>query len=141
MHFLFLFVILGVATFSTALRQQAVAVKGKLLCGNAAARNVRVKLWDEDSGPDPDDLLAQGYTDEQGMFMLKGDTAELTNIDPVFKVYHDCDDNLKLGQRKIKFKIPSSYVSEGKTAKKEFDIGVLNLETIFMGEEREMIPS
>ncbi|VBB33997.1 unnamed protein product, partial [Acanthocheilonema viteae] len=41
MHFLFLFVILGVATFSTALRQQAVAVKGKLLCGNAAARNVR----------------------------------------------------------------------------------------------------
>lgn len=29
--------------------------------------------------------------------MLKGDTAELTNIDPVFKVYHDCDDNLKVG--------------------------------------------
>lgn len=47
-------------------------------------------------GPDPDDLLDQGYTDEQGMFMLKGDTSELTTIDPVFKVYHDCDDNLKV---------------------------------------------
>lgn len=48
------------------------------------------------SGPDPDDLLDQGYTDAQGMFNLKGDTAELTTIDPVFKVYHDCDDGVKV---------------------------------------------
>lgn len=54
---------------------------------------MRVKLWEEDSGPDPDDLLDQGYTDGQGMFNLKGGTAELTDIDPVFKVYHDCDDS------------------------------------------------
>ncbi|VDM92342.1 unnamed protein product [Litomosoides sigmodontis] len=141
MHFWFPFLVLSFAVLSTAVRQQAVAVKGKLLCGSAAARNVRVKLWDEDSGPDPDDLLDQGYTDERGAFMLKGDTAELTNIDPTLKVYHDCDDNLKIGQRKLKFKIPSSYISEGKTAKKVFDIGVLNLETIFPGEEREMLPS
>ncbi|EFO18233.1 TTR-45 protein [Loa loa] len=141
MHFCLLLVILSIATFSTAVRQQAVAIKGKLLCGSAPARNVRVKLWDEDSGPDPDDLIAQGYTDEQGMFMLEGDTAELTTIDPVFKVYHDCNDSLKVGQRKLKFKIPSSYITEGKKAKKVFDIGVLNLETIFPDEEREMIPS
>lgn len=50
MHFWFPFVVLSFAVFSTALRQQAVAIKGKLLCGSAAARNVRVKLWDEDSG-------------------------------------------------------------------------------------------
>uniref|UniRef100_A0A915PUL4 Transthyretin-like family protein n=1 Tax=Setaria digitata TaxID=48799 RepID=A0A915PUL4_9BILA len=121
MHFYLLFFLLGVATFSLAVRQQAVSVKGKLLCGNSPARNVRVKLWEEDSGPDPDDLLAQGYTDEQGLFNLHGDTSELTGIDPV----------LKPGQRKVKFKIPSSYVTEGKVAKKIFDIGVLNLETIF----------
>uniref|UniRef100_A0A0R3RYS4 Transthyretin-like family protein n=1 Tax=Elaeophora elaphi TaxID=1147741 RepID=A0A0R3RYS4_9BILA len=132
MHFWFIFGVLSIASFAMAMRQQAVAIKGKLLCGSAPARNVRVKLWEEDSGPDPDDLLSQGYTDEQGMFNLQGDTAELTTIDPVFKVYHDCDDNLKvLGLRKLKFKIPSSYISEGKTAKKVFDIGVLNLETIF----------
>ncbi|KAM3717821.1 Transthyretin-like protein [Dirofilaria immitis] len=142
MHFFLPFIILAtVTTFSSAVRQQAVAIKGKLLCGSAPARNVRVKLWEEDSGPDPDDLLDQGYTDEQGMFMLKGDTSELTVIDPVFKVYHDCDDKLKPGQRKVKFKIPSSYISEGKTAKKIFDLGVINLETIFQDEERELIPS
>ncbi|CAG9531158.1 unnamed protein product [Cercopithifilaria johnstoni] len=141
MNFWFLLVILGIATFSTAVRHQAVGIKGKLLCGSAAARNVRVKLWDEDSGPQPDDLLAQGYTDEQGIFTLAGDTFELTSIDPVLKVYHDCNDNLKLGLRKLKFKIPTSYINEGKTVKKMFDIGVLNLETIFPDEEREMIPS
>ncbi len=31
-------------------RQQAVAVKGKLMCGTAPAVNVRVKLWEEDDG-------------------------------------------------------------------------------------------
>uniref|UniRef100_A0A915B3W5 Transthyretin-like family protein n=1 Tax=Parascaris univalens TaxID=6257 RepID=A0A915B3W5_PARUN len=132
---------LALISFCGALRQQAVAIKGKLLCGTVPARNVRVKLWEEDSGPDPDDLLDQGYTDAQGMFDLKGDTAELTTIDPVFKIYHDCDDGVKPGQRKVKFRIPSSYVSEGKVAKKTFDIGILNLETIFPGEEREILTS
>ncbi|VDK29251.1 unnamed protein product [Gongylonema pulchrum] len=96
MYVQLLVLILGQAAINLALRHQAVAIKGKLLCGTAPARNVRVKLWEEDSGPDPDDLLDQGYTDGQGMFSLKGDTAELTPIDPVFKVYHDCDDGLKV---------------------------------------------
>lgn len=42
-------------------------------------------------GPDPDDKLSEGHTDAQGMFQLQGSTHELTNIDPVCKVYHDCD--------------------------------------------------
>ena len=33
-----------------AVREQAIAVRGYLKCGDAPARNVRVKLWDEDSG-------------------------------------------------------------------------------------------
>lgn len=41
-------VILVVA--SNAMRQQAIGVKGKLLCGSNPAANVRIKLWDEDSG-------------------------------------------------------------------------------------------
>jgi len=126
---------------AAAMRQQAVAVKGKLLCGSAPAVNVRVKLWEEDSGPDPDDLLDQGYTDSTGSFMLKGDTSELTAIDPILKVYHDCDDGVKPGHRKIKFKIPSSYITEGREAKKVFDIGTINLETVFHSEERELILS
>lgn len=53
------------------------------------------------SGPDPDDLLAQGYSDGQGMFMLEGDTSELSTIDPVVKVYHDCADGNKVSLNKL----------------------------------------
>uniref|UniRef100_A0A7I4YSM8 Transthyretin-like family protein n=1 Tax=Haemonchus contortus TaxID=6289 RepID=A0A7I4YSM8_HAECO len=98
-----------------------------------------VKLWEEDSGPDPDDLLDEGKTSSAGTFTLKGSDNEITTIDPVFKIYHDCDDGIKPGQRKVKFRIPSSYISTGSTPKRTFDIGVLNLETIFPGEERDFI--
>ncbi|KAL3118234.1 hypothetical protein niasHT_004116 [Heterodera trifolii] len=120
-------------------RTQSVAVKGRLLCGTAPARNVRVKLYDEDAGVDPDDQLDAGYSDANGNFQLSGHTSELTNIDVVFKVYHDCDDGIKPGSRKLKFKIPNSYVTDSATPKKTFDIGVLNLETVFKDEERELI--
>uniref|UniRef100_A0A1I7ZBU1 Transthyretin-like family protein n=1 Tax=Steinernema glaseri TaxID=37863 RepID=A0A1I7ZBU1_9BILA len=133
-------VLLALLAVALAMRQQAIAVKGRLVCGAKPANNVRIKLWEEDSGPDPDDLLDQGYTDANGEFLLKGDTRELTNIDPVFKVYHDCDDGIMPGKRKVKFALPYSYVTAGKEPKKVFDIGVLNLETIFKKEEREMIP-
>ncbi|KAK6752261.1 hypothetical protein RB195_003591 [Necator americanus] len=122
-----------------AVRQQAVGVTGRLMCGDKPASGVKVKLWDEDDGPDPDDLLDQGVTDAQGNFKLKGSERETTDIDPVFKVYHDCDDGLKPGQRKVKFRIPSSYISAGASPKRMFNIGVLNLETIFPKEERDFI--
>ncbi|WKY10454.1 hypothetical protein Q1695_002647 [Nippostrongylus brasiliensis] len=138
MKWTILAVLVGV---SMAMRDQSIAVRGKLICGAKPASNVRIKLWEEDSGPDPDDLLDQGYTDDNGEFQLGGGTAELTPIDPVFKVYHDCDDGIKPGKRKVKFALPKSYITSGKTPKKTFDIGVLNLETIFGKEEREMIVS
>lgn len=143
--------LLGLVALTAAMRDQSIAVKvglrlqnhkkgylqGKLLCGEKPAANVRVKLWEEDTGPDPDDLLDQGYTDSNGQFHLQGGTAELTPIDPVFKVYHDCDDGIKVfkfilfsqsrhlqpGSRKVKFALPKSYITRGKTAKKTFDIG------------------
>ncbi|CAB3396481.1 unnamed protein product [Caenorhabditis bovis] len=136
-HFLLLVALIGL---TAAMRDQSIAVKGKLLCGTKPAANVRVKLWEEDTGPDPDDLLDQGYTDANGEFQLSGGTAELTPIDPIFKVYHDCDD-LKPGSRKVKFALPKSYITNGKTPKKTFDIGILNLETEFAKEERELIVS
>ncbi|PIO72139.1 Transthyretin-like family protein [Teladorsagia circumcincta] len=130
-----------------AIRQQSVAITGKLRCGAGPASGVLVKLWDEDDGPDPDDLLDQGRTAADGSFILKasqskfpsGSERELTTIDPVFKVYHDCDDGIKPGKRKVKFRIPDSYITNGPVAKRTFDIGVLNLETIFAKEERDLI--
>ncbi|GMR39255.1 hypothetical protein PMAYCL1PPCAC_09450, partial [Pristionchus mayeri] len=124
-----------------AMRDQSIAVTGKLLCGSKPASGVRVKLWEEDSGPEPDDLLDQGYTDADGAFSLKGGTAELAPIDPVFKAYHDCDDGLLPGSRKVKFGLPKSYITAGKVPNKTYDIGTINLETIFHREEREMLIS
>lgn len=109
------------------------------MCGNVPASGVKVKLWDEDDGPDPDDVLDEGFTNNDGTFLLQGSERELTNIDPVFKVYHDCDDGILPGQRKVKFRIPDKYISAGGRAQKIFEIGVLNLETIFPKEERDLL--
>ncbi|RCN32067.1 Transthyretin-like family protein [Ancylostoma caninum] len=129
-----------------ALRDQSIAVKGRFLCGSEPAAKVRVKLIDVDTGPDPDDLLSQGYTDARGDFMLSGGTAELTQIDPVLKVYHDCNDVTvggapKPGSRKVTFVLPSKYITNGKTPKKIMDIGVINLELKFQNEGRKLIVS
>ncbi|KAK6018848.1 Transthyretin-like family protein [Ostertagia ostertagi] len=147
-------ILIALFGYCLAIRQQSVAITGKLRCGAGPASGVLVKLWDEDDGPDPDDLLDQGYTAADGSFTLKarkifnflrlllpmqGSERELTTIDPVFKVYHDCDDGIKPGKRKVKFRIPNSYITNGPAAKRTFDIGVLNLETIFAKEERDLI--
>jgi hypothetical protein len=52
-------------------------------------------------GPDPDDELASGYTDSDGRFSLSGDTRELTRIDPYLKIYHDCNDGVKVCNESI----------------------------------------
>ncbi|KAF7635214.1 hypothetical protein Mgra_00005329 [Meloidogyne graminicola] len=128
-----------IVCYVNGMRQQAVAVKGILLCGNRPAAGVKVKLWDEDDGPDPDDVLDEAFTDGSGSFLLRGSTRELTNIDPVLKIYHDCDDGIMPGQRKVKLRIPSQYIISGGVARRAFDVGVLNLETIFAKEERDLI--
>ncbi|TKR57512.1 hypothetical protein L596_030766 [Steinernema carpocapsae] len=134
-----LFLLVALVGLTVAMRQQAVACKGRLVCGNKPAAGVKVKLWDEDDGPDPDDVLDEAFTDANGNFDLKGSTRELTSIDPVFKIYHDCDDGILPGQRKIKMRIPSQYITSGGIAKRAIDFGVLNLETIFPGEERDLL--
>ncbi|KHJ93261.1 Transthyretin-like family protein [Oesophagostomum dentatum] len=131
--------LLATALCCSAMRLQAVGVTGRLMCGSKPASNVRVKLWEEDEGPDPDDLLDQGYTNATGHFRLQGSERETTTIEPVFKVYHDCDDEMKPGHRKVKFYIPSSYISSGKTPKRMYDIGVVNLQTTFAKEERDYL--
>lgn len=93
--------------------RQRVIAKGRLLCGTQPASNVYVKLVDEDDGkrslryhsrlnhfcdvavgPDPDDDMADVRTNANGEFRLDGTETEVTNIDPVLKIYHDCNDGL-----------------------------------------------
>ncbi|KAL3985186.1 Transthyretin-like family protein [Acanthocheilonema viteae] len=133
-----LFSFLTIFGIINGLRLQAIRAKGQLKCGIKPAQSVKVKLWDEDDGPDPDDVLDENETDRDGSFDLEGSTRELTSIDPVLKIYHDCDDGIKPGKRKVKLRIPKKYITDGSTAKKTFDVGILNLETIFPGEERDL---
>ncbi|KAI1725565.1 transthyretin-like family domain-containing protein [Ditylenchus destructor] len=118
---------------------QSYRVRGKLLCGEAPAKDVRVKLIDDDFGPDPDDDLDSGYTDEQGIFELSGDTTELTTIDPHLKIYHDCNDGVIPCQRRWKFELPNHYITSGKHAQRTLDIGTWNLEAIMPDESHDCI--
>lgn len=96
--------------------------------------------------------MAEGTTDSNGKFQLQGYTSEFTTIDPVLKVYHDCDDgimvmeffyikndNFQPCQRKVAFIIPDEYVSNGKKPEKIFNIGVINMQIIFEKEERDCL--
>ena len=114
--------------YSEAMRQQSAGVTGRLFCGANPASNVRVKLLDKDtgksfpyyitrnqieicSGPDPDDELDAGYTDANGRFELKGDTRELSNIDPQLKIYHSCNKGINVGHSEIAVITPIFLIS------------------------------
>ncbi|KAI3412108.1 hypothetical protein GPALN_002150 [Globodera pallida] len=118
---------------------QSYRVKGRLMCADLPAANVRVKLIDDDFGPDPDDDLDSGYTDSMGNFVLAGDTTELTTIDPHLKIYHDCNDGLIPCQRRWKFELPNHYITSGKHPGKTLDIGTWNLEAKMPGESHDCI--
>jgi len=114
---------------------QRVIVHGRLLCGHEPAKNIVVKLFDKDPGPD--DLMARGKTDNEGLFFLNGTESEMGNIDPYLNIYHDCNDGLPC-QRKWKWRIPDSYINT-KNNQKMIDIGVWNLELIMRKEHRDCV--
>ncbi|CAI5456767.1 unnamed protein product [Caenorhabditis angaria] len=114
-------------------------VKGVLLCGDKPEKNVIVKLVDDDFGPDPDDDLAKGYTNENGEFELIGFTTELTTIDPHLKIYHDCNDGILPCQRRWKFELPNKYIYAKNETPKTLDIGTWNLESLLSGESRDCL--
>uniref|UniRef100_A0AC34F5T6 Transthyretin-like family protein n=1 Tax=Panagrolaimus sp. ES5 TaxID=591445 RepID=A0AC34F5T6_9BILA len=98
-----------------------------------------VKLFDDDSGIDADDLMGSTRTDSEGRFEISGHADELTPIDPKLNIYTDCNDGPKPCQRKITIKIPNGYITSGKVVKKSYDAGVIQLASSFAGEERDCI--
>ncbi|VDM79728.1 unnamed protein product [Strongylus vulgaris] len=137
------FLILLLVGFSAAFRKQGAAVKGKLFCGDKALKNAKVKLYDLDRNPgDPDDLLDEKYTDKNGEFAVTGTTRELTDIEPVLYIYHDCDDGIRLlyefvqpCQKRITLNVPKRFIHGG-TPKEWLDIGVVNVEMGFPEQDR-----
>uniref|UniRef100_A0A914UY06 Uncharacterized protein n=1 Tax=Plectus sambesii TaxID=2011161 RepID=A0A914UY06_9BILA len=140
-----LLVVIGICALVsfTEARIQSVGVRGTLMCGKQPLSNTVVKLWDEDSGPDPDDVLGCVKTDSQGRFEVQGSENEVSNIDPVLKIYTNCNDRTLWGtlakpcQRKIKMTIPDSYINSGTTVTNWFDAGVMNMELKQNDEERK----
>lgn len=57
----------------------------------------------------------------------------------ILKIYHNCNDGLTPCDRKVSFTIPDSYVASGSTPTRIFDIGTVNMEIIFEGEERDCL--
>lgn len=89
--------------------------------------------------PGIDDTIDTGKSDGQGNFVLKGETSEFTDIDPVLKIYHDCNDG-KPGQRRWVFELPKKYIRKGKSATPYIlDVGVFNLEIKPRKEDRDLI--
>ncbi|KAI6185882.1 hypothetical protein M3Y98_00072500 [Aphelenchoides besseyi] len=117
-------------------RLQGVSVRGRLICGSRPLVGVQVKIVDVDKRPDKDDLMGDVQTADDGEFHISGATREQTQIDVLMKIYHDCLDDEKPCQRKTVFRIPPQYYNNG-TFTEWFDIGTLNLEINFLGEERD----
>ncbi|ETN68862.1 trypsin Inhibitor like cysteine rich domain protein [Necator americanus] len=74
--------------------QLTLPARSCLTCGDKPAAGVTMKLWDE----------VDGLTDAKEEFILKGSERETTNVDPLLKVYHDCDDAFKERSGNIMFR-------------------------------------
>ncbi|KAH7723189.1 TTR-31 protein [Aphelenchoides avenae] len=118
---------------------QSAAVKGKLLCNGKPYFNAKLKLYDVDTFPDVDDLMAEGKSDHKGEFRLSGNETELTTIDPKLNIYHNCNDEEKECLRKIQIELPDAFVTQGPVPAKTFDAGILNLSGKFPGETRDCV--
>ncbi|MGH4034147.1 transthyretin-like family protein [Actinomycetota bacterium Odt1-20B] len=122
-------------------RTQSAGVEGVLMCEGEPAAGVMVKLYDDDGGIDPDDLMAETRTDSRGHFQLQGYTHEITTIEPNVNIYHDCNDGNTPCQRKISFMVPDKYVYDGKTPDALYNAGRIELAGKFQGESRDCIPA
>ncbi|KAK0393431.1 hypothetical protein QR680_000210 [Steinernema hermaphroditum] len=122
--------------------QQSYAVTGVLLCNGVPSVNTRVKLYDDDTGPDLDDLMDENITDTKGHFYLTGSETEFLTIDPKLNVYHDCNEaNISKERhfetdclKRFEIFLPKELVTYGNIPQNTYDVGTLKLEQKFEGE-------
>ncbi|CAI5445061.1 unnamed protein product [Caenorhabditis angaria] len=116
--------LLGVVSFVHCIGfKQSVAVKGKLICNDKPATDVRIKMYDKDVLVDT--KLDDKTSDSNGEFYLSGGDNEISSIDPRVNIYHDCDDD--------------KYISNGDKPSKVFDLGTIQLAGKWVGETRDCI--
>uniref|UniRef100_A0A0M3JXV2 Transthyretin-like family protein n=1 Tax=Anisakis simplex TaxID=6269 RepID=A0A0M3JXV2_ANISI len=84
--------------------------------------------------------LASGFTTSNGSFLLKGHEWEISNIDPVLKIFHKCNDKGIPCERIWPIALPAKYITFGsEQPSKIMDIGILNLEVVLFRESRECV--
>ncbi|KAL3086766.1 hypothetical protein niasHT_039432 [Heterodera trifolii] len=119
-------------------KTQSAGVYGALTCNGSPAGGVRVKLFDVDRWFESDDLLADGWTAQNGTFALYGSTKEATKIVPKLNIYHDCNDT-KICQRKFSIFVPLHFVNEGKIPSQFYHLGTIELSEKFPHEQRDCL--
>ncbi|MFH4983831.1 hypothetical protein AB6A40_010540, partial [Gnathostoma spinigerum] len=87
---------------------------------------------------DNDDLLDEGFTDANGEFMLNGTTRELTPIDPILQIFHDCNDGNRPCQKKVTIQLPKDYIHRGSNGR-WYELKELNMEVDFKDQERSCV--
>ncbi|KAI6228214.1 Transthyretin-like family-containing protein [Aphelenchoides besseyi] len=146
MRYFLILLVFGLAAVE-GMRKQGIAAKGRLLCGAlpAASNTTKIPLNVLQClfffGPDPNDTLEEKFVDEKGEFKLLGFTRELTDIDPVAIIWHECMDEATPCSRKVKFVIPKKYIisTDPESDDQWIDFGVINLQSTFADEKRECI--
>ncbi|KAL4001923.1 Transthyretin-like family protein [Acanthocheilonema viteae] len=118
---------------------QSTRASGTLMCNGRPASGVLIKLYDDDRGFDTDDFMGETKTDSRGNFDISGHLREMSRIDPKINIYHDCNDEFKPCQRKVSITIPDTYITAGKTPRKSYNAGTLELAGKFPGETRDCI--
>ncbi|GMR31042.1 hypothetical protein PMAYCL1PPCAC_01237, partial [Pristionchus mayeri] len=124
---------------------QSVGARGTLMCGNQPLAGAMVKLWDKDR-LGLDDLLAETQSNPDGTFQITGTENEIGKIDPILKVYHECNNKYfgiirKFCYRKHAYKIPKEYINKGRNVNKWYEFGVQNFEAKIAGEDTECFPN
>ncbi|KAK0420998.1 hypothetical protein QR680_015013 [Steinernema hermaphroditum] len=109
---------------------QSTAVKGKLICDDAPAKNITITLYDENVLKDTH--MATVKTDSNGEFVLRGHAKEVTSIDPRLYIYYKCGKNNYLKnplnyKRMLKIRIPDNYTTKGTHPRLTYDLGVVQL--------------
>ncbi|KAL3072386.1 hypothetical protein niasHT_034070 [Heterodera trifolii] len=131
-----IFPILNFPSIAAQVVGRSVLLFVRPLLKSAPATGILVKLYDDDGLFGFDDLLAKGYTDQNGHFTIYGSTNEISKIEPKVNIYHDCNDILPC-QRKISISVPDGVVYEGHRPSGLFSVGVLELGSEYGGESRD----
>ncbi|CAJ0570752.1 unnamed protein product, partial [Mesorhabditis spiculigera] len=119
---------------TSSIRRQTMAVRGTLMCGQKPLAGATIILNEQDSGPEFDDKMAEVKTNQKGEFRINGSEVEFTAIEPRITVLHKCNYRW-ICKRETTFIIPRKYINHGRKITKWFELGTVNMETQFPGED------